>query len=96
MYRESPYLTLSYHSAAGYVIPTNSSSAISKAYSYSQLSGYTYVNPGAEGSFSYDITGTFEEWAEGRGYSALVVELSSAYYDQFLQNSRAMWKMVEQ
>jgi len=96
LYRESPYLTLSYHSAAGYIIPTNSSSAISKANSYSQLSGYTYVNPGAEGSFSYDITGTFEEWAEGRGYSALVVELSSAYYDQFIQNNKAMWRMVEQ
>jgi hypothetical protein len=26
----------------------------------------------------------------------LVIELSSAYYDQFIQNSKAMWKMVEE
>jgi protein MpaA len=96
MYREHPYLTLTYHSAAGYVIPTNSSSAISFGNIYSQLSGYRYVTPGDESSFTYDITGTFEEWAEGHGYNALVIELSSAYSDQFTQNSKAMWRMVEQ
>lgn len=96
LYREDPYLTLTYHSAAGYVIPTNSSYAISSASTYSQLTGYQYVSPGDEGSFTYDITGTFEEWAQGRGYNALVIELSNAYYDQFLQNTKAMWRMVEQ
>jgi len=96
MYREHPYLTLTYHAAAGYVIPTNSSNAISFGNTYSQLSGYRYVTPGDEGSFTYDITGTFEEWAEGHGYNALVIELSSYSYDQFTQNSKAMWRMVEQ
>ncbi len=96
MYRESPYLTLTYHAAAGYVIPTNSSYAIEKGHTYSQLSGYSYVNPDAAGAFTYDITGTFEEWAEGHGYNALVIELSSSSYDQFTQNKTAMWKMVEQ
>lgn len=94
--RENPYLTISYHSAAGYVIPTGSSYAIGKGQAYSQLSGYSYVNPGASGAFTYDITGTFEEWAENNGYNALVIELSSAYVDQFIQNSKAMWKMVEE
>jgi len=95
MYRENPYLTLTYHAAAGYVIPTNSSYAIEKAHTYSQLSGYSYVNPDAVGAFTYDITGTFEEWAEGHGFNVLVIELSSWSSDQFTLNSKAMWKMVE-
>ncbi len=94
--RENPYLTLTYHSAAGYVIPTSSSYAIGRGQTYSQLSGYSYINPGAAGAFTYDITGTFEEWAENSGYNALVIELSSAYSDQFIQNSKAMWRMVEE
>lgn len=95
MYRENPYLTLTYHAAAGYVIPTNSSYAIGKGLAYSQLSGYSYVNPDAVGAFTYDITGTFEEWAEGNGFNSLVIELSSWSSDQFTSNSKAMWKMVE-
>lgn len=93
--RENPYLTISYHSAAGYVIPTNTSRGIELGQIYSQLSGYTYTPPGTEGSFSYDITGTFEEWAGEHGYSGLVIELSSGYTDQFIQNKNAMWKMIE-
>lgn len=96
IYRESPYVTISYHSAAGYVIPSNTSKAIELAGTYSRLSGYTYINPGADGAFTYDITGTFEEWAEEKGLNGLVVELSSAYVDQFTQNKAAMWDMVKQ
>lgn len=95
IYRENPYLTISYHSAAGYVIPTNTSRGIELGVIYSQLSGYRYTPPGTEGSFSYDITGTFEEWAGEHGYNGLVIELSSAYFDQFTQNRSAMWKMIE-
>lgn len=95
VYRENPYLTISYHSAAGYVIPTNTSRGVELGHIYSQLSGYTYTPPGTEGSFSYDITGTFEEWAGEHGYSGLVIELSSAYTDEFTKNKNAMWKMIE-
>ena len=90
----APYLTVSYHSAAGCVIPTSSSYTIQLGHMYSQLSGYSYVNPGGAGAFTYDITGTFEEWADENGKNALVVELSSLYVDQFTQNKAAMWKMV--
>jgi hypothetical protein len=93
--RENPYLTISYHSAAGYVIPTNTSRGLNAAGIYSRLSGYTYTPPGTEGDFSYDITGTFEEWAQEHGYSGMVIELSSAYVDQFSQNRNAMWEMIE-
>lgn len=94
--RESPYITLSYHSAAGYTVPSNTSTSIELAKTYSQLSGYRYIAPGTVGAFSYDITGTFEGWAGENGHNAIVIELSSAYSDQFLQNKAAMWKMVTQ
>ncbi len=91
---QSPYLAISYHSAAGYVIPSNTAYGISMAHTYSDMSGYSYVSPGASGAFTYDITGTFEEWMEENGRNALVVEISSLYSDQFTLNKSAMWKMV--
>lgn len=93
--RESPYISLSYHSAAGYVVVSNTAKGIEMGQIYSQLSKYRYIAPTTHDAFSYDITGTFEGWAEEQGYSSLVIELSSAYTDQFLQNKSAMWKMVE-
>lgn len=93
--RELPYLTLSYHSAAGYVIPSNTSKAIDFAKIYSSKSGYKYIAPGTEGSFTYDITGSFGQWSQERGYNSLTVELSSFYSNQFIQNKSAMWEMVK-
>jgi len=95
IYRESPYLTLSYHSAAGYVVPSNTSRGVELGKVYSNLSGYRYVAPGTDGAFTYDITGDFGEWAQEHGYSSLTIELSNAYYNQFTQNKSAMWEMVE-
>ena len=95
IYRESPYLTLSYHSAAGYVVPSNTSKGIELGRVYSSLSGYRYIAPGTDGAFSYDITGAFGEWAQEHGYNSLTIELSSAYYNQFSQNKSAMWEMVK-
>lgn len=92
---ENPYISLSYHSAAGYVVPSNTSRGTELGQTYSKYSGYRYITPGTHDAFSYDITGTFEGWAEEQGYSSLVIELSSAYSDQFAQNKEAMWKMVE-
>jgi hypothetical protein len=92
--RESPYLTLSYHSAAGYVVPSNTSKGIELGKVYSNISGYKYVAPGTDDAFTYDITGAFGEWAQEHGYNSLTIELSSAYYNQFLQNRKAMWEMV--
>ena len=94
--RESPYITLSYHSAAGYTVPSNTSKSVELAKIYSQLSGYRYIAPGTVGAFTYDITGTFEGWAGENGYNAIVIELSSAYTDQFIQNKTAMWEMITQ
>ena len=95
IYRESPYLTLSYHSAAGYVVPSNTSKGIELGKVYSNLSGYKYIAPGNDDAFSYDITGAFGEWAQEHGYNSLTIELSSAYYNQFSQNKSAMWEMVK-
>lgn len=90
-----PYLTLAYHSAAGYVIPSTTALAQEYGGIYSQLSGYSYIAPTNHDAFSYDITGSFDIWAGESGYNSLTVELSSAYYDEFERNLSAMWKMVE-
>ncbi len=90
-----PYLTLAYHSAAGYVIPSTTGLAQEYGGTYSQLSGYGYVAPTKHDAFSYDITGSFDVWAGENGYNSLTIELASAYYDEFDRNLSAMWKMVE-
>lgn len=92
--REHPYLTLTYHAAAGYVVPSNTVLGTTLGQKYAQMTGYRYIAPGTSGAFAYAITGTFEEWAEEHGYNALVIELSSAYSSQFSQNKNAMWEMV--
>ncbi|MCD4811879.1 DUF2817 domain-containing protein [bacterium] len=94
--KESPYLTLSYHSAASYVIPSGTSKSIELAHTYCQLSGYAYVSYNASGAFTYDITGDFGEWSREHGYNGLTIELASAYSDEFSRNRTAMWKMVEE
>lgn len=93
--KENPYVTISYHAAAAYVVPSNTSKSIELGQTYSQLSGYKYIAPGTQGAFSYDITGTFEGWAGQNGYNAIVIELASAYSDEFSRNRSAMWKMIE-
>jgi protein MpaA len=90
-----PYLTIAYHSAAGYVIPSTTALAQEYGGIYSQLSGYGYVAPTNHDAFSYDITGSFDIWAGENGYNSLTIELASAYYDEFDRNLSAMWKMVE-
>lgn len=93
--KESPYLAISYHSAAGYVIPTNTTKAIELGKIYTKLSNYKYIAPGTKDAFSYSIIGTFELWAEENGYNAIVIELSSASADQFSKNVSAMWEMIK-
>lgn len=91
---QGAYLTIAYHSAAGYVIPSALTKSKEYGTIYSQLSGYRYIAPGSEGSFSYDITGSFDDWGEQNGFNTLTIELSSAYVDEFERNLSAMWKMV--
>jgi len=95
IYSQNPYLTLAYHSAAAYVIPSTTALAQEYGGIYSQLSGYGYVAPTKHDAFSYDITGSFDIWAGENGYNSLTIELASAYYDEFDRNLSAMWKMVE-
>jgi len=91
---QQPYLTIAYHSAAGYIIPTALAKSQEYGTIYSQLSGYRYITPGSQGSFSYDITGSFDDWGEQNSHNTLTVELSSAYVDEFEKNVTAMWRMV--
>lgn len=89
-----PYLTLAYHSAAGYVIPSALAKSQEYGNIYSQLAGYRYITPGTSDSFTYDISGSFDDWGEQNSINTLTIELSSAYVDEFEKNLSAMWKMV--
>ena len=90
--RENPKITISYHSAAGVIISDGISDSLRDWY-YSKT-GYTAV-AGAptpyEDEFSYDVTGTLEEWAgDVKGKVILVVELATSWDSEYLRNLPAL------
>lgn len=92
---QAPYLTISYHSAAGYVIPGNTSNSITWAHIYETLSQYQYIEPDDTGAFPYPITGDFTVWAQETGRHTLTIELASFYSSEISRNREAIWRMIE-
>jgi hypothetical protein len=89
--RENPKITISYHSAAGLVISEGISNSLRDW--YSKKTGYTAIAGAAdpyEDYFSYDVTGSMEEWIGERGKIVLVVELASPYSTEYLRNLPAL------
>lgn len=91
----NPYLTLSYHSAAAYVIPNQIPSAVNYASVYAKMSGYQYISPSTNNAFEYSITGSFGRWSSENGKAALVIELASGYSSETGRNFPAMWEMLK-
>lgn len=90
----SPSLTLSYHSVASYVIANTCGNSSSLAATYASLSGYSNKT-GVSGAFSYEITGTYDDWMCQRlGLRSILVELATSYSAEFERNKAAMWEMV--
>lgn len=89
--RENPRVTISYHSAAGVIISDGPSNKLRDW--YSKKTGYTSV-AGAptpyEDEFSYDVTGSLEEWLGERGKIVVVVELATSYSSEYLRNLPAL------
>ena len=90
--RESPKITISYHSTAGVIISDGAASNKLRDW-YSRKTGYTAV-AGApvnfEDEFSYDVTGSLEEWLGEKNKIILVVELATSYSSEFLRNLPAL------
>lgn len=90
----APRLTLSYHSVAGYTIGNTCGDSGSLAAQYAQLTGYSNKT-GVSGAFSYEITGTYDDWiCERLGRASVLIELATSWSAEFERNREAMWLMV--
>jgi len=90
----SPSLTLSYHSAAAYVIANTCGNSLSLATTYASLTGYSNVT-GVSSAFGYQITGTYDDWiCEKLGLASVLIELTTNTNAEFSRNKAAMWAMA--
>ncbi len=90
----APYLTMSYHSQAAYAIANGCGNSGALAARYAQLSGYRNMS-GNSGAFSYEITGTYDDWlCEKLGRQSVLIELATSSNAEFNRNKAAMWEMA--
>lgn len=90
----APRLTMSYHSVAGYAIANTCGDSSTLAAQYAQSTGYQNKT-GVSGAFSYEITGTYDDWiCERLGLPSVLVELATSWSAEFERNRAAMWLMV--
>ena len=92
----NPRLVLTYHAAAGVVMPNDADDSVALAKKYDQKSNLGYEPSSQTGQiFDYDTTGSFEEWLyDKHGIPALLVELWTTTSNEFYKNQPAMWYMV--
>jgi protein MpaA len=94
---QNPRLVLTYHAAAGVVIPNDSGDSDALAHTYDQKSNVGYAPNSHTGSiFDYDTTGSFETWLhDSPGIPTLLIELWTSSNNEFSKNQNAMWAMVQ-
>lgn len=93
---QSPRAVLTYHAAAGVVIPNGSgdSSGLSKTYAANSNLSFAPNNQTNQ-LFPYDTTGAFEDWLHDKhGIPTLLVELWTVSGNEFEQNRAAMWAIA--
>lgn len=89
-----PALTMSYHSSASYAIGNTCGNSASLAATYANLTGYNNMT-GVSGAFSYQITGTYDDWiCETLGLPSVLIELSTSSNSEFSRNKAALWAMT--
>lgn len=90
----APYLTMSYHATGAYAIGNGCGSSAILAAKYAQLSGYRNMT-GNSGAFSYEITGTYDDWlCEKLGSQSVLIELATSSSAEFARNKLALWQMA--
>lgn len=90
----APALTMSYHSTASYAIANTCGNSPALADTYSKLTGYRNMT-GVLGAFSYQITGTYDDWiCEKLGRASVLIELASSSSPEFSRNKAALWAMA--
>ncbi len=92
----NPRLVLTYHAAAGVVMPNDSGDSVALAQTYDQKSNLNYEPSSQTGAiFTYDTTGSFEEWLyDKHNIPTLLVELWTKSSNEFTKNQNAMWHMA--
>jgi hypothetical protein len=92
-----PRLVLTYHAAAGVVMPNDAGDSDALARVYDQKSNLGYEPSSQTGAiFEYDTTGSFEEWLyDKHGIPTLLVELWTTTKNEYSKNQDAMWHMVQ-
>lgn len=89
-----PALTMSYHSAASYAIANTCGNSRALADTYAKITGYRNMT-GVSGAFSYQITGTYDDWiCERLGRASVLIELTSSTSSEFSRNKAALWAMA--
>jgi hypothetical protein len=89
-----PSLTMSYHAAAAYAVGNTCGNTGSLASTYASLTGYRNMT-GVVGAFSYQITGTYDDWiCEKLGRRSVLIELSNVTSSEFSRNKAALWAMA--
>lgn len=90
----APHLTMSYHSTAAYAIANGCGNSPALAAKYAQLSGYRNMT-GNSGAFSYEITGTYDDWlCEKLGRQSVLIEMATSSSAEFGRNKAALWEMA--
>ncbi|MFY9228403.1 MAG: DUF2817 domain-containing protein [Candidatus Microsaccharimonas sp.] len=89
-----PDLTLSFHSSASYAIANQCGNSPSLAATYASMTGYQNMT-GVSSAFSYQITGTYDDWlCERLGLASVLVELTTSTDAEFSRNHAALWAMA--
>ena len=89
----APSLTMSYHAAAAYVIANTCGDSGALASTYASMVRYRNMT-GVSGAFSYEITGTYDDWiCEKLGRRSVLVELTTNSNAEFSRHKAALWQM---
>jgi protein MpaA len=91
-----PRLVLTFHAAAGVVMPNDAGDSDKLARLYDQKSNLYYQPASETGDiFTYDTTGAFEDWLRDKvGVPALLIEHWTMSSNEFYKNQPAMWYMA--
>ncbi|MFZ3010188.1 MAG: DUF2817 domain-containing protein, partial [Candidatus Microsaccharimonas sp.] len=85
-----PTLTLSFHSSASYAIANTCGNSPGLAATYASMTGYQDMT-GVSGAFSYQITGTYDDWlCERLGLASVLIELATSTNAEFSRNRAAL------
>jgi predicted deacylase len=93
--RLRPRLVLSYHAVGSVAIGNEAGDSGALAAKYASLVGYDNGTGNSSEIFSYEISGTYDDWlAQKLGSPSIIIELGSYSYRNFGHHRQAFWAMA--